>query len=327
MSHNYFGNEHWRELAPGLKTVEDALEMRRRILLAFETADRLTDDEERAAWMRFVIIGGGPTGVELSGAIAELARGTLRNDFRTIRSQDAEVILMEGHERVLPPFAASLSRKAQRALEKLGARVLTDTRVKEIGEAGVVYEQNGQRTEIATHTVLWSAGMSASPLGAKLAERTDAETDRMGRVLVEPDLSIQGHPEISVIGDLACCLQEGGKPLPGVAPVAMQQGRHVARAIGQRLRGRTPPHFRYRDKGSLAVIGRHAAVADFGALKISGFAAWLTWLFVHIAYLIEYDNKLLVLIQWGWNYFTRKRGARLITGDDVLPRGCGRAEG
>jgi len=317
---HYFGREEWAVPAPGLKSIEDALEMRRRLLLAFETAERETDPALQRAWLHFVVVGGGPTGVELAGSLAELAHTTLRRDFRRIDPGQARVILIEHSERVLPSYTPDLSAKAQKALEKLGVEVVSGARVEAIDEAGVTFSRAGGTTRLEVRTVLWAAGMRASPLGGLLASATGASLDRGGRVQVEPDLSLAGHPEILVVGDLACYTHQGDKPLPGVAPVAMQQGRYAAHYIRLRLEGRTPPPFRYFDKGSLAVIGRNAAVADFGWLRFAGRPAWLAWLFIHIAYLIEFDNKLMVLFQWGWNYLTRKRGARLITGPEVLPK-------
>lgn len=314
VSHSYFGNDQWKKDAPGLKTVEDALEIRRRVFEAFEKAERATDDAERDAWMTFVLVGAGPTGVELAGAVAELAFATLVHDFKNINTKKSKIILLEGAERVLPPYTEGLSAKAQKALEGLGVQVLTRAMVTDIQPDRVLYKKDDAQNEVATHTVLWAAGMQASPLSEIVKSETGAELDRQGRVVVEPDLSVPKHPEILIIGDLASYQHQGDRPLPGVAPVAMQMGRYVARLVRDRLKGRTVRPFRYVDKGSLAVIGRNAAVADLGLLKFSGFFAWFAWVFIHIAYLIEYDNRLLVLFQWGWNYVTRKRGARLITG-------------
>ena len=317
--YHYFGNEAWAEHAPGLKSIEDALEIRRRVFIAFEAAERETDTVRRATWMRFVIVGGGPTGVELAGAVAELCHSTLKGDFRAIDTRDAEVILLEGTERVLPPYPERLSGKARGSLERLGVSVLTNSRVTQIDEGGVSYRTGEQDTYLEARTKLWAVGVSASEFTQALAERTGASTDRGGRIQVQEDLTLPGHPEIFAIGDLACSTDVSGDPLPGVAPVAMQQGRFVAKAIRARLKGRTVSAFRYANKGSLAVIGRNAAVADFGSFGISGFPAWVAWVFIHIAYLVEFDNKVLVIFQWAWNYLTRKRGARLITGDETLP--------
>jgi NADH dehydrogenase len=315
--HHYFGNDDWECNAPGLKTVEDALEIRRRILRAFEAAERTEDRRARAGLLRFVIVGGGPTGVELAGAIGELANSTMKHEFKSIDPGEARILLIEGTDRVLPPYPPSLSRKAARSLEKLGVTIVTGAMVTSVDPTGVTYEKNGEQHRLASRTKLWAAGVQASPLGGLLAQRTGASLDRAGRVRVRPDLSIEGHPEILVIGDLASLDGRDGNPLPGVAPVAMQQGRYAA----GRLAGKIPPSrpFSYRDRGSLAVIGRNAAVAVIARLRISGFPAWLLWVFVHIAYLIEYDNRILVLTQWAINYFTRKRGARLITNEARRP--------
>ncbi len=318
VSHHYFGNEQWATNAPGLKTVEDALEMRRRIFMAFEAAEKETDLEKRRAWMTFTIVGGGPTGVELAGAIAELAHNTLTKDFRNINTAEARVILVEGMERVLPPYSPDLSAKAEASLVELGVEVLTKALVTNIEDNTVTIRQGDNVDTIASRTVLWAAGVKASAMGKLLASHTGAELDRVGRVMVQPDLSVKDYPNIFVIGDLANFTKPDGKSLPGVAPVATQEGKYVADLIYQRLAGKTMPDFEYFDAGSLSVIGRHAAVADFGSVKLSGFFAWLIWVFVHIYYLIEFDNKLVVFIQWTWSYFTRKRGARLITGDESL---------
>ncbi len=318
VSHHYFGNDQWAPTAPGLKTVEDALEMRRRIFMAFEAAEKETDAEKRRAWLTFVIVGGGPTGVELAGAISELAYSTLKKDFRNIDTAEAKIILVEGMDRVLPPYSPDLSAKAEASLMKLGVEVRTKALVINIADNSVTIRQ-GEDTEIVeARTVLWAAGVKASAMGAILAEHTGTELDRVGRVMVEQDLSIKGYPQIFVLGDLANFTKPDGKPLAGVAPVATQEGKYVADLIIKRLDGKTSPAFEYHDAGSLSVIGRHSAVADFGSLKMSGFFAWLIWVFVHIYYLIEFDNKLVVFIQWTWSYFTRKRGARLITGDESL---------
>jgi NADH dehydrogenase len=309
--HHYFGNNEWERNAPGLKTTEDALEIRRRILRAFEAAELTRDTHDRAAQLTFVIVGGGPTGVELAGAIGELANKTLESEFRNIDPGQASINIIEGTDRVLPPYPPSLSHKAARSLEKLGVTTITNAMVTSVDAHGVDYTRDGLDHRIAARTVLWAAGVQASPLGNILAEQTGAQIDRAGRVIVRSDLTIEGLRNVYVIGDLASVPGENGRPLPGVAPVAMQQGRYVAR----RIMGRIPPSepFRYKDKGSLAVIGRNAAVAAIGRFRLSGVAAWLLWVFIHIAYLIEYDNRILVLTQWAINYFTRKRGARLIT--------------
>lgn len=322
VSHFYFGRDEWANIAPGLKTLEDALEMRRRILLAFEAAEREPDPARRQAWLTFVVVGGGPTGVELAGALGELARNTLAGDFRNIDPAAARIILIEGMARILPTYPPKLSDKAAEALKRLGVTLFTSTFVTDLQEGMVQVrpaDSEEARDIIRARTVLWAAGVKASPLGQVLAERTGVELDRAGRVIVSPNLTIPGYDNILVIGDLAHFAHQTGQPLPGVAPVAMQQGRYAADVVRNRLNGKETPPFRYWDKGSLAVIGRNKAVADFGRLQLSGFLAWLVWVFVHIGYLIEFDNKLKVLLQWAWNYFTDKRGTRLITGPDPFP--------
>jgi NADH dehydrogenase len=317
--HHYFGHDRWEELAPGLKTIEDATEIRRRILLAFEVAERESDQERREAWLTFVVVGAGPTGVELSGALAEIANDTLKHDFRAIDPADAKIVLLEGYDRVLPLYPPELSRKAAMALRRLGVTVRTGTIVTRV-DLGAVTVRAGDRHEaIATRTVLWAAGVQASPLGRILATASGASLDGFGRVVVGPDLSVPGHHEIFVIGDMARVESEGGEPLPGVAQVAMQQGRYVATLIRHRLRGGSMGPFRYRDYGNMATIGRAAAVADLGWIRLSGFVAWLMWLFVHLINLVEYENRVLVFVQWAWNYVTRNRSARLITGENPLP--------
>ncbi len=319
-SHNYFGNAHWEKHAPGLKTIEDATEIRRRVLLAFEAAERESDPVLRQAWLRFVVIGGGPTGVELAGALAEIAHETLKDNFRKINPADAEILLIEAGERILAPYAPELSEKARLALEKLGARVKLKTAVTDIQAGQITLKYQDQSQELKTQTILWGAGVQASPLGKVLAQGTGVELDRAGRVKVEPDLSLPGHPEIFVIGDLACLIQ-AGKQVPGVAPAAMQAGKYVARLLQQKLHNpqvKTAP-FHYLDKGSMATIGRSLAVVQVGKLQFSGLLAWLMWLFIHILYLVEFTNRLMVLMQWGWNYLSRNRSARLITGETKLP--------
>lgn len=314
-THHYFGHPEWEDAAPGLKTVEDATEIRSRLLAAFEHAERETDHQARRRWLNFVIVGGGPTGVELAGALGEIANDTLRHDFRHIDPREAQITLVEGEPRVLPTFPPDLSEKAERQLIQLGVRARTGSRVTEIADDHVIVEAAGKQERIDTRTVLWAAGVRASSLGRVLAERAGAALDKAGRVMVEADLSIAGHPEIRVIGDLACFTHQNGKPLPGVAPVAMQQGRYAARAIRRKLEGGSPlPPFRYLNKGNLATIGRNRAVADFGFVRLAGFPAWFTWVFVHLMYLVEFDNRLLVFTEWVYNYITRNRGARLITG-------------
>jgi NADH dehydrogenase len=320
-SYHYFDHPEWEERAPSLKTIEDALEIRRRLLLAFEAAEREPDPQKRRAWLNFVVVGGGPTGVELAGALGELANSTLRGEFRNIDPAEARITLLEAGDDILATFPAELGQKAIESLARLGVGVRTGTRLVEMTEETITLRDmaDGRVETLASRTVLWAAGVQASPLGRILAQRSGVETDRIGRVVVESDLSLAGHSSIFVIGDLAHFRDEDGRPLPGVAQVAMQQGEYAAALILARGEDKTLPPFRYRDKGSLAVIGRNAAVADLGFARFSGFPAWLVWVFIHISYLIGFDNKLLVLMQWAWNYFTRKRGARLITGEDPFP--------
>jgi NADH:ubiquinone reductase (H+-translocating) len=372
-SHAYFGHDDWQPLAPGLKTIEDALEIRRRVLLAFELAERQIVAEENApgeetqkataAPLNFVVVGGGPTGVELAGTLAEISRHALAHDFRAIDPKRTHIVLLEGGPRVLPTYPEDLSRSAQLQLEHLGVEVHTSTMVTKV-EPGAVHYSTGNSASTKTDTrleaavILWAAGVAASPLGKKLG----VAVDRAGRVPVQPDLSLADHPEVFVIGDLAALKDEHGKMLPGVSPVAIQQGRFVANLIRKEIKVREEmknqkraqiknegapfkpafglsgdssasppagvsrggdfpprPSFHYWDKGSLATIGRAAAVADFGKIHISGFLAWLSWLFIHIFFLIGFQNRLLVFIQWAWSYATYERGARLITGSTSLP--------
>jgi NADH dehydrogenase len=305
-SHSYFGHDEWEVLAPGLKTLEDALEIRRRVLLAYEAAERESDGAEQQALLTFVVIGGGPTGVELAGALGEISRRTISRDFRVIDPTKARIVLLEGAPRILTTFPESLSLSAQDALRRIGVEVRTKAIVTRV-TADAVWLGGEQ---IRARTVLWAAGVAAAPLTRNL----DAPLDRSGRVLVEPDLSIPGHPETFAIGDMCAFLHQTGAPLPGVAPVAIQQGRAVADNVLRRLRGEPTRPFRYRDTGSMATIGRAAAVAVVGRLKLSGLPAWLAWLLVHIVFLIGFRNRLLVLFEWAWAYLTWHRGARLITG-------------
>jgi NADH dehydrogenase len=306
---HYFGHDEWAEFAPGLKSIDDAVEIRRRVLLAFEAAERELLPEKRAHLLNFVVIGGGPTGVELAGSIAELSHQVLARDFRRVQPSEVRVLLIEGGPRVLPSFAPELSDKTVEQLSELGVQVRTGAVVERIGPRGVVL-RSGE--VIAAETVLWAAGVSASPLLAKIG----IEVDRAGRAKVAPDCSLPGHPEAFVIGDAAYLLDESGKPLPGVSPTAMQMARHVAGIIERELRGPAAPRppFRYFDKGSMATIGRKRAIAQVKELKLHGFLAWWAWLVVHIWYLIGFRNRLLVIIDWAWAYFTYRRGARLITG-------------
>lgn len=314
-SHHYFGHDDWAARAPGLKTVEDALAIRQKIFSAFERAERETNPEKRRALLTFVLIGGGPTGVEMAGALAELAHDTLAGEFRHIDPTWARIVLIEGVDRVLPPYPQKLSEKARASLEALGVEVRVGTLVTDVRDGAVTIKKGEDTETIESATLFWAAGVQASPLGKILAGKTGAALDRAGRVIVEKDLTLPGHPEIFVIGDLANFSHQGGKPLPGIAPVAMQQGRYVADLVRRRINGSPQWPFVYLDKGNLAVIGRNAAVAEIGKFRFSGFPAWLLWVLIHIRYLIEFDNKALVLFQWAWNYFTRKRGARLITNE------------
>ena len=303
-AHSYFGHPEWARAAPGLKTIEDALEIRRRLLTAFEMAEREADPERRREWLTFVVVGAGPTGVELAGALADIARTTLVRDFRHFSPASARVLLLEGAPRVLPPYPPDLSETARAQLEALGVEVRTNALVSAIDERGVV--ASGER--ISARTILWGAGVAASSLGRTLG----APLDRAGRVRVEPDLSVPGHPEVFVVGDLAA-IQQDGKPVPGVAPAAMQMGRWAAENVLRDLAGEPRRPFRYRDKGSLATLGRAAAVAELGRFHFHGRPAWVLWLFVHILYLIGFRNRVAVLLQWFWSYLTFSRGARLIT--------------
>ncbi len=318
-SHQYFGHDDWEQFAPGLKTIEDATDMRARILLAFEAAERETDPEKLKEWMTFVIVGAGPTGAELAGALGEIANDTLKHDFRRINPTEARIILVEGTDRVLPSYPPKLSEAARKMLERLKVMVRTGAMVTDI-KAHAVTIKCGDHTEIIpTRTVLWAAGVLASPLGLALAKRLGAKTDRAGRVIVDPDMTVPGHPEIFVIGDLSSFTHQTGKPLPGVAQPAIQQGRYVAKVIERRLRGEKMPPFRYFDKGNLATIGRGAAVADLNFITLAGLPAWLVWLFVHLMYIVEFKNRLLIFMQWMWLYITFDRAARLITGKNLLP--------
>ncbi len=312
---SYFGHNEWQEWAPGMKSVEEATAIRHKILYAFEVAERLSDPVQRRAWLTFVIVGAGPTGVELSGAIAEIARQTLKNDFRSIRPEEAQIILLDGAPRVLMPFPEGLAGKASRSLAKLGVEVRCGAMVKNVDKDGLTIDSGGRTDSIAARTVVWAGGITASPLGKIVASHTEAETDKGGRVKVKPDLTIPSYPDIYVVGDLASAMDEKGKPLPGVAQVAMQGGAYVAKAILRKVkRERELPPFRYFDKGSLAVIGRAAAVADVFGLHISGFLAWLVWAFIHVTYLVSFQSRILVFIQWAIQDLTFSRGARLITG-------------
>jgi NADH:quinone reductase (non-electrogenic) len=304
--YSYFGHDDWREQAAEVKSLESAIRVRGDLLRAFEAAEEADDEAARAAWLTFVVVGAGPTGVEMAGQVGELARDTLRHDFRRIDPRAARILLVEAGDRVLATFPPSLSRKAQRQLEQLGVTVLTGRTVTDVDAEGVTIDAE----HIAARTIVWAAGVTASALASRLAELTGAERDRAGRVTVEADLTLPGRPEVFALGDMT---RLRDRVLPGVAPVAMQQGRYAARVVRDRLAGRTTPPFRYVDKGNLATIGRAAAVADIKGLRLSGFPAWLTWLLVHLWYLVGFQNRVLVLIRWCVSFATHGRGARLIT--------------
>jgi len=310
---HYFGNDHWGQWAPSLKTVEDATEIRRRIIAAFEAAEVASDPDAVRSWLTFVIVGGGPTGVEMAGALAEIARETLRHAFRNINPSDARILLVQSGDRLLPTYSPELAAKAAAALEKRQVEIVTGARVTDLGPQGVIVSHAGQDEAIAARTVLWTAGVKASPLGEALAEATGAPLDRGGRVMVEPDLTLPGHPEIFVIGDLAHFAHQGDKPLPGVAQVAIQQGQYVGELVKRRQRGQQMPAFHYRDKGNIAVVARGAAVAEVGRFRFAGLLAWQLWAYIHLVHQMELENRLLVLVQWVWNFFTRSRSALLIT--------------
>ncbi len=310
---SYFGNDRWASHAPGLKSVEDALEIRRRIVTAFEAAERTSDPDKVRSWLTFVVIGGGPTGIEMAGALAEIAHETLRNEFHSINPSDARIILIQSGERILPTYPPELSAKASAMLEALGVTIRTGLRVTDVQERSVTVSSSDGDETIAARTILWTAGVQASPLGKALADATGAQVDRGGRIIVEPDLSVPGHPDIFVIGDLAHSAHQTGQSLPGVAQVAIQQGRYVGRLIEQRLAGKSLAAFHYRDLGNLATIGRGAAVADLGRVRLAGKLAWQIWLYIHLMYQMDVENRVLVFVQWLWNFVTRKRSALLIT--------------
>ena len=318
---SFFNHPEWEKVSPGLKSIEEATEIRRRILSAFEAAERVSDPVLQERLMTFVIVGGGATGVEMAGAISELARGTLIRDFRHFSSAKARIVIVEGNDRVLGVFPEKLSRRAGKALADMGVELILSSHVKDITDDYVIVENKNSQVaqRIDTSTVIWAAGVKANPLANLLAEATGAKLDRGNRVLVEKDLTVPGHPNIFVIGDMSSANGTDGKPLPGVAPVAMQQGKYVAKVIHRREKGWSAPEgFRYWDKGSMATIGRASAVVDLYWLQFSGFLAWLTWLFIHLMFLVQFQNRIMVFMQWGWNFLTRNRAARLITGEHAI---------
>ena len=311
--YSYFGHDEWQPYAPELKSLEGALDIRSRILSAFEAAELEEDEEARRGWLTFVVVGAGPTGVEMAGQIAELAHDSLRRDFRRTDTTAARVLLVEAADRVLPAFPSTLSAKAARALEHLGATPLVGHTVVDVEPDSVVIRRSGGDEErVETHTVVWAAGVTASDLAGTLARAAGVDTDRAGRIPVEPNLTLPGHSEVFAIGDMARALDRSGEPLPGLAPVAIQQGRYVAQVIRDRLEGRPAPPFRYRDKGNLATIGRSSAVADLNGVRVSGFVAWMLWLVVHLFYLIGFQNRVLVVLRWTFSFLTHGRGARVI---------------
>jgi NADH dehydrogenase len=312
---SYYGNDAWREWAPSLKSVEEATAIRHKILYAFECAERSTTEQDARAWLTFVIVGAGATGMELAGALAEIANETLKNDFRRINPREARIILMEGGPRVLNSFPEDLSAKAEILVSRLGVEVEKNVLVTGIDADGVTYKSGEESKRLPAKTVLWAGGVTTNAFGRKLGERTHAETDRSGRIKVSPDLTVPGYPDIFIVGDLALSLGDDGKPLPGVAQVAIQGGAYAAKNIRARVKGdRDAKPFHYFNKGDMAVNGREAAVANIFGFHLAGLFAWLTWLFVHLIYIVEFQSRVLVFIQWGFEYLTFSRGARLITG-------------
>jgi NADH dehydrogenase len=322
--HSYFGHDEWAPFAPGLKSIDDATEIRRRILIAFEAAEREAEPARRAEWMTFVIVGGGPTGVELAGALGEIANDTLRNDFRSIDPRDARIVLVEALERILPPYPPDRSASARRQLERLGVSIRTSTKVIDIGDGVVrVADPEGVEETIHARTVLWAAGVLASSFGRAVGRALGAGTDRAGRIIVGPDLTVPGHPEVFVIGDAAVQPWKDGRPVPGVAQGGIQGGKYAATAIRRRLSGEAVRPFHYQDRGDVAVIGRLAGVTNIGWLgpfgRQGGFVAWMLWLGIHIVYLIGFANRIVVVTRWAWSFITHGRGSRLITGQPLLP--------
>jgi NADH dehydrogenase len=313
---SYYGKDQWRAWAPSLKTIEEATAIRHKLLYAFERAERSTTEADARAWLTFAIVGAGATGLELAGALAEIARETLRHDFRHIRPEEARIILLEGGDRVLSAYPPDLSAKAQKLVEKLGVEVMKGAMVTDIDADGLTYKNEGEIIRLPARSVLWTGGVTANEFGKRVAERTHAETDRTGKIKVLPDLTVPGYSDIFVVGDLALAMDKHGKPLPGVAQPAIQEGRYAGRVIQARLKSQEPlPPFHYFDKGDMAVIGRAAAVADIFGIHVSGFLAWFVWLFIHLMYIVEFQSRVQVFIQWGFEYLTFNRGARLITGN------------
>ena len=322
-THSYFGHDDWEPLAPGLKTIADAANIRRRIYVAFEAAEREADTEQRNALLTFVVVGGGPTGVELAGALSEIAKHTLKRDFRHISPEDSRILIVEAAPHVLAHYPEELSRRAVAKIRDLGIEVLTDTKVTEITPDHVRLATIDGETIVPSKTVLWGAGVQANPLGRKLAAAAGIETDRAGRVPVTKQLNLAGHPNVFVIGDIALCLDADGKPLPGLAPVAIKQGAFVANLISTRISDRTTDKkidsvFKYRDRGTMATIGRAVAVAEIGERQFCGKFAWLLWLFIHLMMIVQFQNRLLILLQWAWSYLTFNRSNRIILGDQPL---------
>jgi NADH:ubiquinone reductase (H+-translocating) len=312
---SYYGNDHWRENAPSLKSIEEATRMRHNLLYAFERAERAESEAEERAWLTFIIVGAGATGLELAGALAEIAHHTLKHDFRRIRPQEARIILMEGGPRVLAPYPEDLSAKAEKLVKNLGVEIMLGAFVTNIDTDEVCYKHGETSGTVPARTVFWAGGVTATPFARKVAERLNAQTDRSGRLKVNPDLTVPNHPEIFVLGDLAISYDAQGNPLPGVAQVAIQGGKYAGKLIKARLAGRTLPPFKYFDKGDMAVIGRAAAVANVFGIHVSGFIAWFLWLFIHLIYIVEFQSRIIVLIQWGFLYLSFSRSARLITGE------------
>jgi NADH dehydrogenase len=310
---NYFGNDRWEPFAPSLKTIEDAFDIRNRMVSAFEMAEKEPDPGIKKELLSFIVIGGGSTGVELAGALAEVANDTLRQEYRTINRGDAAITIIEGRNHILPAFPEELSIKAEKAIARLGIKIITGAHVCDINEKGVSYKIGDKTEFLPSRTVIWAAGVKASGLGKAVADSTGSELDRMGRVIVQPDCSVPGFENIFVVGDLANFQGENGNPLPGLAPVAMQQGRYVARLIQSRLKGVTMPGFKYINRGTMSILGRNSGVAFINGMKFHGWFAWFLWLFVHLVMIIQFGNRILILMQWGWKYFAKSHYARILT--------------